>query len=98
MPALLDVPTWGLGDEEDLADDEDGHQQLEYDDQFPVPFAEALWVLGGGEADPVRNEGTDRVEHLPERHDLSTDLRRGEFTDVDGASSWRTVSPERAQT
>jgi hypothetical protein len=39
--SLLDVPAWGFGDERCLRDDEDGHEQLEYDDHLPVPLAEA---------------------------------------------------------
>ena len=85
--ALLDVPTWGLGNEEDLRQDDDGHEDLEYDDHPPVPLAELLRVLGAGEVDPVSDEGTDRVEHLPEGHDHTTDFRGRKFTDVDGTSS-----------
>ena len=39
--ALLDVPTWRLGDEWCLRNDEDGNKQLEDDDHLPVPLAEA---------------------------------------------------------
>jgi hypothetical protein len=84
---LLDVPAWRFGDKEDLRQDDDGHQNLEYDNHLPVPLAELLRMLGAGVVDPVCDEGTDRVEHLPEGHNLTTDLRGCEFSDIDGTSS-----------
>ena len=44
-------------------------------------------MLACSERDPIGNERTDRVKHLPEGHDLSTDLRGRKFSDVDGTSS-----------
>ena len=37
--AVLDVPAWGAGDEEDEGEDDAGDQELEDDDHFPVPFS-----------------------------------------------------------
>jgi hypothetical protein len=49
-------------------------------------------MFGSGVADPVRDEGTDTVEHLPEGHDLSTNLWRSHLTNVDRAGSLITIS------
>lgn len=51
--ALLDVPTRGLGNEPELGEDKDGHQELEDDNHAPVPLAEAGLVLLAGKVDPV---------------------------------------------
>lgn len=67
--------------------DDNGHQQLEDDNHPPVPLAERLGMLGAGVVDPVCDEGADTVEHLPEGHDLATDLWRSKLADVDGAGS-----------
>ena len=44
-------------------------------------------MLSAGIVDPVSDEGTDRVEELPEGHDLATDLRRRNFSNVNGSRS-----------
>lgn len=85
LVAVLDVPTRRLRDEEDLDDDDDRHQHLENNDHLPVPLAQSGGVLGAGVVYPISDKGADTVEHLPERHDLSANLRRCKLADVDGA-------------
>lgn len=38
--------------------------------------------------DPIGDEGADRVEGLPEGHDITADLRWCHFTNVYGTGSW----------
>lgn len=87
--AVLDVPTRSLGNEGEEDNDDDGDEHLEDDDELPVPVAKHLDVIGetGGVCDPVGNEGSDRVEELPEAHDLATNLRRCELSNIDRTSS-----------
>jgi hypothetical protein len=84
---MLNVPTGSFRNKPELCEDEDGYEQLEYDNHPPVPLAQLDTVLGASEIHPVRNERADTVEHLPERHDSTTDLRRGKFSDVYRAGS-----------
>ena len=87
VAVLLNVPTGRLWDEENLGEDDDGYHHLENDDHLPVPLAEFLRVLGGTEGDPVCNKRANGIEHLPEGHDLSTDLRRSKLSDINRTSS-----------
>jgi hypothetical protein len=54
---------------------------------LPVPVTQLRSVPGAGKVDPVGDKGSDGKEHLPERHDLASDVGRGHLADVDGTSS-----------
>lgn len=66
--AVLRVPAWCFGDEEDLGEDENRDEDLENDYNFPVPFPEGLAVEAGCVVDPVMRlvwriqEGGGRIE------------------------------------
>lgn len=83
--AVLHVPAGGLWAECHHPDDEERSEELKDDDSPPVPLTQVGLVLGACVVDPVGNEGTDRVESLPERHDGATNIGGGEFANVDGA-------------
>lgn len=61
------------------------NQELEHDNHLPVPFTQLGNILCAGEVDPEADEGTNRIEHLPKGHDLSTDLSRCKLADIDRA-------------
>ena len=94
---VLDVPAWRAGEEEDKGEDDGRDEELENDNHFPVPFAEVLVVLLRCVADPVCNEGADRVEHLPEGHDLAANFWWSEFSNVDRSSGQCNTLPETDQ-
>ncbi|KAI6761660.1 hypothetical protein HG531_002213 [Fusarium graminearum] len=70
-----------------LLDEETGDENLEDNNHAPVPLSELLTVLSASIVDPVGDEGTDRVEELPEGHDLTSNLSGRDFTDVDSTLS-----------
>lgn len=84
---FVDVPSWRFRDEGKQDADEGGNKDLEENDNLPVPVAKLLVVVGAGIVDPVGDEATDRIVHLPESHDLSTDIGGRNLVDVDGSSS-----------
>lgn len=86
-----DLPTRTTRHGWENCDDQNGDQELEDDDQLPVPFTQSVNVLGAGVVDPEADERSNRVEHLPERHDLAPDLWRSQLPDVDGTCGYETL-------
>lgn len=72
-----------------------GHKELNLSGcVLPVPLSKGLRVLGTAIVDPIGNERADRIEHLPEGHDLAADLDWSQLADVDGASSQSQALPD----
>jgi hypothetical protein len=71
-----DLPTRANRHCRKKCEDQNRDQELEDDDQLPIPFTQLLNVLGASVVDPEADERSNRVEHLPEGHDLAADLWR----------------------
>lgn len=83
----MDLPTRATGDSRQEGKDQNRNQKLENNNQSPVPLTQLGNIFSAGKVDPEADERSNRVEHLPESHDLTTDLWRSQFTNVDRARS-----------
>jgi hypothetical protein len=71
---ILFLPTRAAWDSWQEDENHDWNKKLEDDNKLPIPLAQTCNVLGATKVDPEADERSNRVEHLPESHDLTTNL------------------------
>lgn len=83
------LPSWGPRDRGEEGKNQSRDKKLENDNHLPIPFPQTPFTLRAGIIDPEADERPNRIKHLPEGHDLPTDVRWCEFADVNWASRWQ---------